>query len=131
MAGAQTQNMECAASLKSTTQIQPQHQIQHKKHDIPRQACESCEINCGQVCLLSPKNARGAADTRDFFTPETVTTPNVQNTEATVPKPNIATKAIKNIIMDTSSNCRPGPHLALGPGAVDQAAAPLPAGSVG
>ena len=70
-------------------------------------------------------------------TPETVPTkattptPNVPNAEANVPKPNIATKAILNILMDTSSNCQPSPHLAPVPAALDQIAAPLPAVSVG
>ena len=41
-------------------------------------------------------------------------------------QPNIANKAIINILMDTSSNCRPGLHLAPGPSALDQAATKVP-----
>ena len=46
-------HIQCAASIKSTTQIQPQHQIQHKKHDIPQQAYGYTQIQESHIKELN------------------------------------------------------------------------------
>ena len=150
MTGAQTQNMEHAASLKSTTKsnalISNDSTAGATAELVPND--DTAIVGPPVFCQDDPSSnddsnhdpiPECAPDTSvlDIHNSPTATetVPALETSPTKVPtptpKPNIATKTIENILIDISSNCRPGPHLAPGPAALDQTAVPLPAGSGG